>query len=102
RLAPDRFMGLGMIASQHRADSDEARQNRYKTAEQVREQGAEAVTGMMDKLFAATADTTPDESVRDIIRQTKPEGIIGALHAMAARPDSTDTLKTITVPALVL
>lgn len=102
RLAPERFAGMGLIATQHLADSIEARQKRYDLIERVKKEGAEAAVN--PKLFAPDTpeDTQHYQDALQIMRLTPAEGIIGALHAMATRPDSTDTLKTVTVPGLVL
>lgn len=102
RLAPERFAGLGLIGSQHLADTPEAKAKRYERAEQVHKEGAEAAVN--HNLFAPD---TPDDSqyVRDVMqltRLTSPAGIIGSLYAMAERPDSSDTLRSITVPVLLL
>ena len=40
KLAPERFLALGLIASQAGADTEEGRQGRYKMAEKVAAEGA--------------------------------------------------------------
>ena len=42
------------------------------------------------------------ETVRAMMAAAPVEGIVGALEAMMARPDSTPTLATIDVPTLIL
>ena len=42
------------------------------------------------------------ETVRRMMASVSPEGAIGALRAMAARPDSTPLLGTIDMPTLVV
>lgn len=102
RLAPQRFSGMGLVATNHRADTPEAKQKRFDTAQKVAEQGAEAAVN--PRLFAP--DTPEDAphviAARLIQRSTPPAGIIGSLQAMAARPDSSDALRTVNVPALVI
>jgi len=102
RLAPERFAGIGLIASNYLADTPEGQARRYEIAEKVSQEGAEAVIN--PKLFKE--GTPPDspivERINRIIRATPPTGIIGTLQAMATRPDSTETLKRIRVPALVV
>lgn len=105
RLAPERFLALGLICSQAGADTEEARQNRYKTADRVATEGSKIVAeAMIPKLFApgASDDEGIIEQTRTLILNTKPDGIIGALKGMAARPDSTAILPHITVPTLIL
>lgn len=105
RLAPERFIALGLVGSQAGADSDEARQTRFNTAEKVFVEGSKIVAdAMTPKLFAPgfPKDDPIVEQVRNIILSTKPTGIIGALKGMAARPDSSQLLPGITVPVLLL
>ncbi|HEX6057482.1 MAG TPA: alpha/beta fold hydrolase, partial [Gemmatimonadaceae bacterium] len=42
------------------------------------------------------------EAMRAMLERAPVEGIVGALEAMIARPDSTETLATIDVPTLVV
>jgi 3-oxoadipate enol-lactonase len=105
KIAPDRFAAFGMIGSQAGADSEEARQNRYKMADRVATEGSRPVAeAIVPKLFAP--DLPQDESIieqtRAIILSTKADGIIGTLKGMAERPDSTEILSQITVPSLIL
>jgi pimeloyl-ACP methyl ester carboxylesterase len=105
RIAPQRFTALGLICSQAAADTEEARNNRYKTAEKVFGEGSQVVANaMVPRLFAPNVpeDETFIEQVRTIILNTRPSGIIGSLKGMAARPDSTALLPGINVPVLIL
>ncbi|HTI49656.1 MAG TPA: alpha/beta fold hydrolase [Planctomycetaceae bacterium] len=105
KLAPQRFTALGLIDSQAAADTDEARENRFKLAGKVATEGAQAAaTAMIPRLFAPDlADRDPMiEQVRQMILQTSPAAIIGALKGLAARDDATARLATINVPALIL
>lgn len=102
RQQPAAFLGMAMVATQHLPDSPEAKANRYKAVEGVREKGAEAVVGLVDKLFAAGTPDTLREQARQMILLAAPEGIIGTLQAMAERPDSTATLQGLTFPAVVI
>ena len=42
------------------------------------------------------------DDIRAWVNSLHPDGVIGALHALANRPDSTSTLPTISVPTLVV
>ena len=60
---------------------------------------------MLPKLLApSTIKHRPEivEQVQQMILQTPTAGIVVDLVAMAARPDSTDLLSTITCPSLVI
>jgi 3-oxoadipate enol-lactonase len=105
RLAPERFLGLGLIASQAGADTDEARQGRYKTAEKVAAEGSKVVAEtMLPKLFAPglPLDAPIAAQARQLIAMTSAEGIIAALQGMAVRPDSSPLLPALGVPALIV
>ena len=88
------------------ADSAEAAAGRQKTAEKVLAEGsAVAVEALLPKLFAAaTYQQQPNivEAARQVILQTKPDGIAAALRGMAQRPDVTSKLKEIDLPALLI
>jgi pimeloyl-ACP methyl ester carboxylesterase len=60
---------------------------------------------MLPKLLApARYERDPDlvRQVKSLIAAAPVPGIVGALMAMAERPDSADLLRRITVPALVI
>jgi 3-oxoadipate enol-lactonase len=105
QLAPERFLGLGLIASQAAADTEEARQNRYKLADNVGAEGSQALAdGMLPKLFAPNlaGDAPCRGLVRQLILATQLNGIIGSLKGMALRPDSGPLLPTVSVPTLIV
>ena len=88
------------------ADSPEAAAGRLTTAEKVLAEGAAvAAEALIPKLFAReTYERQPQivEATRQVILQTKPDGIAAALRGMAERPDVTLRLKEIDVPTLVI
>jgi len=102
RLAPERFAGFGMVASNYLADSAEAKAKRYEIAEKVSQIGSEAAVNPKLFLEGAPTDAPMIEQAHQIMLNTAPAGIIGSLQAIAERPDSTEILKTINVPALVV
>jgi len=88
------------------ADSEEQKAGRQSMAEVAFKDGASAIADLMlSKLLApSTMEHRPEmvEQVRQMILQTSTAGIVVDLVAMAARPDSTDLLPTITCPTLVI
>ena len=105
KLAPKRFLALGLVDSQAGADSEEARKGRLQTADKVAASGSQVVAdAMLPKLFSPQLEK--DDSIVDDVRQimlaTSKDGIIGTLKGMAARSDSTPILSGITVPTLIL
>ncbi len=105
KMAPERFTALGLIASQAGADTEEARQNRYRLAERVAKEGSKVVAdAMITRLFAPDLPTDSPilAQVRERMLNTQPTGIIGSLQGMALRPDSTELLRNATLPILLL
>lgn len=100
RAFPERIRGLGLIASQAVADSPEGRKGRYETADRVRQQGVGVVADSMPSRL--TSDPTLQVLLREIVLRQSPQGIIAALEAMAARPDSTPALSGYDFPVVIL
>ncbi|MBI1795064.1 MAG: alpha/beta hydrolase [Chloroflexi bacterium] len=100
RAYPQRLAGLGMISSQVSDDPPDRKEGRYKTAADVAEKGAGLVADAMAPKLSADAHV--QLFVRDLIGRQKAAGVIGALKAMAERPDSADLLKKLKVPAVIV
>lgn len=106
RRHPALIQGLVLADTRADADDDEARENRLRMAQTARAAGPRPLATTM--LPALLSDATREgavrvvEKVREMILATPPETLIAALAGMAARPDSTADLSTISVPALVL
>ncbi|MFD5090913.1 alpha/beta fold hydrolase [Amycolatopsis thailandensis] len=103
RLAPERVGGLVFIDTKATADTPEAVRARHDVAARVEAEGAgwmpEAVT---PGLLAEKAAPEVAERLRELITTQPPSGIAWAARAMAARPDSLETLRSADVPALVV
>ncbi|RSM62915.1 alpha/beta hydrolase [Amycolatopsis sp. WAC 01376] len=103
RLAPERVGGLVFIDTKATADTPEAAQARHDVAARVEAEGAgwmpDAVT---PGLLAEKAAPEVAGRVRELITTQPPSGIAWAARAMAARPDSLETLRAADVPALVV
>jgi len=97
---PDRVRGLGLVSSQVLADPPERKQGRYDTADQVAAKGIGVVVEAM------TSKLTPDERVRafaqSVMEQQRPNGIIGALKAMAEREDLSTLLPDVKYPVVLV
>ncbi len=105
KRAPDRFLALGLIASQAGADTEQGRQGRYLLADKVATQGSKVVAeAMLPKLFAPnlSAHAPIIDGVGQMILNTASAGIVGALKGMALRPDSGPMLPSINIPVLIL
>jgi pimeloyl-ACP methyl ester carboxylesterase len=106
RRHPARLKGLVLQDTKASADSDEARRQRAMVADKVRKEGAvAAATAFLPKLLGETAQRDEPalvERIREAILRTSPQGIVDALAGLAARADSTPSLREIRVPTLVV
>ncbi len=101
-----RLQGLILMSTRATADGPEAKAGRDEMIQLVQRQGpATLVDRMLPKLLSPeTLGTMPDvvERVRTMIAGSPAAGIIGALTAMKERGDSTDLLRGIDFPTLVV
>lgn len=100
RAYPQRLAGLGLVSTQALADNAERKAGRYATAEQVAAQGVGVVADGMAPKLSANPDLVP--AIRELILRQPAAGVIGALKAMAERPDSTELLSTLKVPVAIV
>jgi len=106
RNYPDRIQGMVLANTRAQADSEEGKAGRRSMAEVAFKEESSAIADLMlPKLLApSTLDHHSEivEQVRQMILQTSTATIVVDLVAMAARPDSTDLLPTITCPTLII
>ena len=107
RQDASRIAGLALIDTKASADTDEARANRLRVADQVLDAGSTVALAraMLPGLLGATThEERPEvvERVRGWIEEADPAGVAWAQRAMAARPESFADLASLSVPALVL
>jgi pimeloyl-ACP methyl ester carboxylesterase len=107
RRLPGRIAGLALIDTKATADTAEAAVGRRAMA-QAMVDGATTdplVENVLPKLLGSTTvGTRPDvaERVRGWVQDADPAAAAWAQQAMAARPDSLDTLRGMHVPTLVV
>jgi 3-oxoadipate enol-lactonase len=102
----ERVRGLILADTRATADTDEVRANRSKLIALIEQEGMAALAArqLQPTLGRTTLARQPQlvETVRRMMASAPAEGAIGALRAMAERPDSTPMLATIDVPTLVV
>jgi 3-oxoadipate enol-lactonase len=106
RRHPQRLAGLVLQDTRAGADPADAKAFRATLAAKVLAEGASAAAeAFLPKLVGGTTHREqPDlvASLRERILGASPQGIANALHGLAARADSRETLPAIAVPTLVL
>ncbi|NUT40920.1 MAG: alpha/beta fold hydrolase [Thermoactinospora sp.] len=106
RRHPDRVLGVVLADTKASADQEAARDNRERIALAVLDSGPEVL--LQEVLPALTGTTTKQRRamvhgrVRELVRSAPPGAVAWAQRAMAARPDSFDTLAALKVPVLVI
>lgn len=102
----DRVTALVLCNTKAQADSPEARAARLQAAEDVLQRGTEPFfESMIQKLLGETTRRSrPDlaDGALRMMRKMSAEDVAGVQRGMAERPDSVATLKTITVPTLII
>lgn len=106
RRHPERVRALVLCDTRMGADTPETRTAREAMMLLARREGARAIAeqqiaGMVGK---TTRERRPDvvNHIRTVMARQSVAGIVGALQALRDRPDSRETLRTVSVPTLVL
>ena len=106
RRHADRMRALVLCDTKAGADSPDQRSARAALAEKVLRQGSGAAAeANLPKLLGRTTQQERPQvvaAVRAIIEANPPRGIANALYGLAARADSSATLREVRVPALVV
>jgi len=106
RRHPGRVKAMILADTKPQADSVEAKRGREELTRVAEQEGQDAVIEqLLPRLLApATQATQPEvaEQVREMARRWSVPGLLGALRTLRDRPDSTETLRGVRVPTLVL
>lgn len=101
-----RVAALGLCDTRAASDTDEARANRMKAAEEVEKHGPTSfIEAQFPRLLGeTTVATRPDlvDAVRQMMRGMTVRGIAAVQRGMALRPDSSPTLSSIDVATLLI
>ncbi len=103
---PNRFSGLVLCDTNCLADTTEAKENRLKAIENIKQNGVEKYAGeSLEKLFAPGSLLTKErvtESVRKMILKTTEQSLISTLTALSTRQETCSRLNEITIPVLIM
>jgi len=101
-----RVRALVLADTRATPDTVEARANRMRLIALIEEQGVDALAErqLQPSLGRSTFEQRPQltERVRRMLASAPAAGAVGALRAMAERPDSSPLLPTIDVPTMVV
>lgn len=104
--APGLVAGLGLVDTKASADSDEARANRLRIAQEVEDtHRIDEVLGMRTALLGERNRLERPDLVARLetwIRDQGPDAVAWAQRAMAARPDRTAVLRSYPGPSVVV
>lgn len=96
--APERFTRVVLADTSLRADPPEKMRDRLEQADRVLEEGPAFIVEAAEQEHSASTF----RQVRPMIEAATPQGIAGALRAMAHRPEQRGTLRSLAAPLLVL
>lgn len=106
RRHPDRLLGVILADTKASADPEEARAGRESIAADVLREGTSV---LVEKVLPGLLGQTTlrrramvSGRVRGLVQAAPPPAVAWAQRAMAARPDSFDTLRALAVPVLVV
>jgi pimeloyl-ACP methyl ester carboxylesterase len=104
---PERIRALMLMDTRAAADSPDAASKREELARAVLAAGdsSPVVAAMVPRLFArSTLEAHPErvKPLQDLMERNTARGVVGALRAMASRPDRRADLASIRVPTIVL
>lgn len=106
RRHPQRVRAAILCNTKAAADTPEAKLGRDALAAKTQRGGAQAVAAeLVPKLLARETQQQRADVVREVtemIERQPVAGIVGALHALRERPDSTPLLARMTLPVLVV
>src|SRR5438309_339656 len=106
RRHPDRVGALVLVATKPDADTPEGQRARDQVVAQAEREGPAAVAdGMLPRLLGRTTRATRPGAAAAVRRMAggwSVAGMVGAQRAMRARPDSTETLRRLRLPTLVI
>jgi pimeloyl-ACP methyl ester carboxylesterase len=105
RRHPDRVAAVVLMDTKAAADDRAARENRERVARAVLDDGGQVLHPMLDSLLGETTRRERPGVVDQVtgwLDAARPDAVAWAQRAMAARPDSFETLAGADVPAFVI
>ncbi|WP_257669861.1 alpha/beta fold hydrolase [Parapedobacter tibetensis] len=106
QIQPDSFSGLILSDTNSVADNNAAKIKRFDSIQSVLKNGKRVFSiGFVNNVFSKKSLAENEEAIdliKSSIRRNTESGICATLLALASRTDTTDSLKAISVPSLVI
>lgn len=103
RLFPSSLKALLLICTRADADSPEGKENRNRMIHIALEKGAGPIADAMEpKLLSPSTTDAVKKQIRAMMDSTPANTIAYCLEALRDRPDSTDSLRLISTPTLIV
>ena len=106
RKAAPRISAMAFCCARPQSDTDLNRAKREEWIRNIGEQGTGPwIESMLEQLIGPTAQRRAPQKIgeaREMMQEVRPAAAIAVQQGLGARPDSTDTAKTIRVPTFVL
>jgi 3-oxoadipate enol-lactonase len=103
RRAPERIPALVLADTRAQGESVEGCETRNRTIAEIREGGPATLwRGLEDRVLAPGASREVRERARELVLSREPADLTAMVEAIRDRPDSTETLATISAPSLVV
>ncbi len=106
RLIPEKLAALILCDTTYLADTDEKRNSRFSLISKVEKHGSQAlIENMLPNLISEqTKHNNPSlyAELQETFTKVNPDSIINALHSLAERNDSSDVIRQISVPTLLI
>ncbi len=106
QLFPEKIAGLILVDTHSKADSNEGKQKRFNSIQAILNHGRRPFSiGFVENVFSQQSIQEKPEAVEYIksaIRRNSVRSMCSTLLALAARTDTSDTLKDIKVPTLLV
>lgn len=99
---PERFAAIVLCDTQCIADSRESKEKRYKTIEQINENGLHDFVQSFASVIFNKAPLKLVDEMKNGMLTTSPKSIVKTLKALALRKDMQFSLQKIAVPTLVI
>lgn len=103
---PEMVESLILVGSRADSDTNEVKEQRYKTLKKIRDEGLEVFADDFSKLVLSDLHSEEKKKlkkyVQDLVLSNDPNDVMMVIGALASRRDSTLTLKEISCPAMVV